>query len=85
MLVILIVWIIFICLEQKTNLNKKACENKDFCGVIMASEDTRILEFNHYLKSDKTLSIIYADLESLIKRIDRCKDNSEKSSTTKVG
>ena len=32
-----------------------------------------------------TPSIIYADLESLIKRIDRCKYSSEKSSTTKSG
>ena len=71
--------------KNKLEFHKKVCENKDFCGVIMPSEDTRILEFNQYLKSDKTLCIIYADLESLIKRIDRCEDNSEKSSTTKVG
>ena len=32
----------------------------------------------------KILSIIYADLESLIKRIDRFKNNFEKSSATKV-
>ena len=71
--------------KYKLDFHKKVCEDKDFCGVIMPSEGTRILEFNQYLKSDKTLCIIYADLESLIKRIDRCEDNSEKSSTTKVG
>ena len=32
----------------------------------MASEDTKILKFNQNLKSDKTPSVIYEDLESLI-------------------
>ena len=50
----------------------------------MPSKDTKILEFNPYQKSDKTPSIIYADLESLIKRIDGCKNNFEETSTTKV-
>ena len=29
--------------------------------------------------------IIYADIESLIKKIDGCENNSEKSSATKIG
>ena len=49
----------------------------------MPSKDTKILEFNQLCQSDKTPSIIHADLESLIKRIDRCKNNSEKLSTGK--
>ena len=48
----------------------------------MLSEDTKILEFNQYRKTE-TPSIIYADLESLIKRIDGFKNKFEKSSTTK--
>ena len=39
----------------------------------MSSEDTKILEFNQNQKSDKALFIIYADLECIIKKIDRCK------------
>ena len=35
----------------------------------MSSEDTKILEFNQYHKSNKTPFIIYAGLESLIKKI----------------
>ena len=35
----------------------------------MPFEDTKILEFNQYQKSDKTPFIIYADLESLIKKM----------------
>ena len=46
---------------------KKLCQNKDFCGAVM-TEDTKILEFNKYEKSKKTPSIIYADLEYLIKK-----------------
>ena len=50
----------------------------------MPSEDTKILEFNQHRKSDRTPSFIYAVIESFIKRIDGCKNNSEKLSTTKV-
>ena len=37
----------------------------------MTSEEDKILEFNEYIKSDKTPCIIYAaDIESLIKKMD---------------
>ena len=39
---------------------------KYFCGAIMPSEDTKLLEFKKYPKTDKTPSIIHEDLESLI-------------------
>ena len=35
-----------------------------FCNVKLPSEDTKILEFNQYQKSDKTPFNVYADLES---------------------
>ena len=50
----------------------------------MPSEDSKILEFNQYQKSNKAPLIIYADLECIIEKIDGCKYNSENSSTTKV-
>ena len=50
----------------------------------MPSEDTKILEFNQYQKSDKAPIIIYADDECIIEMIDGCKSNAENSSTTKV-
>ena len=34
--------------KSKLELHKRVCENKDFCNVIMPSEDTKILEFNQY-------------------------------------
>ena len=48
----------------------------------MPSEDTKILEFNQYQKSDKAPFIIYADLECIIEKTDGCKNNPENSSTT---
>ena len=50
----------------------------------MPFEDTKILQFNQYYKSDKAPFIIYADFESLIVKIDGCENNPEKSSTTNV-
>ena len=40
---------------------------------------------NQYKKSNKAQFIIYTDLECLIDKIDRPKNNPENSSTTKVG
>ena len=37
------------------------------------------------MKSDKMMYIIHADIESLIKKIDNCKNNPEKFPTTKIG
>ena len=53
------------------------CENKDFCGVVMPSVDTKI--------STKNLIMYYEDHKSLIKKVDGCKNNSVESSTTKKG
>ena len=57
---------------------KKHVQIKDFFGIVMPSEKDNILEFNQYMKSDKTRYIIYADTESLIRKI----DGSANSSTT---
>ena len=49
----------------------------------MPSEKDKIIELNQYIKLDKMLYIIYADIESLIKKIDGCANDPENSSTTK--
>ena len=36
-----------------------------------------MLEFNQYMKSDKMQYIIYADIDTLIKKIDGCANNPE--------
>ena len=45
-----------------------AYKNKDFCNVNMPSDDTKILEFNQYQKSDKAPFIIYVDLKCIIEK-----------------
>ena len=51
----------------------------------MPSEDTKIWEFKQNQKSDKATFIIYTDFKYVIENIDGCKNNSENSSTAKVG
>ena len=59
-------------------------KNKDFCNVIMPSEDTEVLEFNQYQKFDKAPFIVHSDPECITENIDVCKNNPENSPTTKV-
>ena len=51
----------------------------------MPSEKDNMFELNEYMKSDKIPYIIYADIESLINKVDGCANNLENSSTIKIG
>ena len=44
----------------------------------MPNEDNKILKYNHEEKSMKDPFIIYADLESLLEKMNNCYDNPEK-------
>ena len=61
---------------------KKYVKIKIFCGIVMPSEKDNVLEFNQYMKSNKMPYIIYANIESLIKKIGGCANSS---SATKIG
>ena len=50
----------------------------------MSFEDNKIFEFNEIQNSDKLPFTIYADIECIIEKIDRCKNNPENLYTTKV-
>ena len=50
----------------------------------MPFEDTKILEITQYWRSDEASFILYADLEWIIEKIDRCKNNPKNSFKTKV-
>ena len=63
---------------------KKYVKKKDLCNIIMPSEETRVLGFNKYKKPDKAPSIIYADLECILEKIDGCKNNPENQSAANV-
>ena len=69
--------------KNRLESHKKVFENEDFCNNVMPSEDTKILDFIQYQISDRAPFIIYADLQCLIENIGGCKNNFERSSTTK--
>ena len=71
--------------ENRFNSHEKVCKNKDFCEILMPSQKDNILVFNQNMKSDKMPYIIYADMESLIKKIDGFTNNPGNPSTTKIG
>ena len=50
----------------------------------MHSEDSKILKFNQYQKSDKAPFIIYADLECIIEKIGGYINNPTISFNTKI-
>ena len=50
----------------------------------MLEEDNKILKYNQGENSMKVPFIIYADLESLLEKMNTCHNNPEKSSTTKI-
>ena len=62
---VIFVWIAFISLEQRDKLesHRKLCENKHFGNLIMPYEDTKILEFDQYQKSDEGPLTIYTYFE----------------------
>ena len=70
--------------KNKLKKHKKVCENHDYCYVEMPEEDNKILKYNQGDKSMKVPFIIYADLESLLEKMNTCHNNHEKSSTTKI-
>ena len=70
--------------ENKLKKHKKVCENHNYCYVEMPEEDNKILKYNQGEKSIKVPFIIYADLESLLEKMNTCHNNPEKSSTTKI-
>ena len=69
--------------ENKLKSYEKVCTNKNFCGCVMPSGKKKRLECNQYIKSDEMPCIIFPDIESLVRKIDRCAINPEKSSTMK--
>ena len=71
--------------ERKINLihMKKYVKRKIFVELLCHPKNN-IFEFNQYIKLGKMQYIIHADVESLIEKIDNCKNNPEKYLTTKI-
>ena len=71
--------------ENKLKKQKKVCEDHDYYEVEMPENDNKILKYNNGEKPMKVPFIIYADLESLLEKMNTCHNNNpEKSSTTKI-
>ena len=70
---------------NKVRYQEKACKNENFYAITLTTQKDIILKLNQNMKSGKTPCIIYADLESLIKKINNSKNNSKKSSIAKMG
>ena len=71
-------------IENKLKKDKKVCGNHDYCYVEMPEKGNKILKYNQGEKSMKVPFTIYADLESLLEKMNTCHNNPEKSSTTKI-
>ena len=70
--------------ENKLKKHYNVCKNYDYCYAEMSKEDNKILIYNHGEKPMKVVFIIYADLESLLEKMNTCNNNPKKSSTTKI-
>ena len=77
------------CFRSYTTGNKlkkhvRICENHDYCYVEMPKEHSKILQYNHGENSMQVPFIIYADLQSLLEKMNTSHNNPEKLSTTKI-
>ena len=69
--------------EEKLRKHERICKDHDFCHLKMPDEDNKILKYIPGEKSLKVPFIIYADLECLLRKINICRNNPEKSYTEK--
>ena len=54
--------------ENKLNVRKKVCENRNYCKIEMPSNDNNFIKYNQGEKSLKLPFVIYADLECILKK-----------------
>ena len=72
--------------RTKNKLKKyyNVCKNYNYCYVELPEEDNKILKYNHGEKSMKFSFIIYADLESLLEKMNTYHNNPKKPSAIKI-
>ena len=68
--------------KQALDKHKEYCYNNECVKTIMPVKDT-YLRFKNFLHSEKFPFVVYADMESLIKNMDNCDPNPDKSYTKK--
>ena len=67
--------------ENKLKKHENVCENHDYCYVEMPKENNKRLKDNHGEKCMKVQFIIYANLKSMLEKMNTCHNNPKKSST----
>ena len=72
---------LFVHDKKRLEKNERICKDHHFCHVKMPDQNNKFLKYNSGEKSLKVPSIIYADLECLLIKIDTCPNNTEKSYT----
>ena len=72
------------CTKNKCKELENVCKNPNYCYIELPKEDKKILKYNHEEKFRKAPFAIYADMESLLQKVDTFHNNPEKSSTTKI-
>ena len=71
------------CAKNKLKEHDNICKNHDYYYIEMSEERKK----NWNKTAEKSLwkfHVIYADMESLLEKIDTCHNNPEKSLTTKT-
>ena len=68
--------------EKVSEKHMKICKDKDYCYIEMPEKDT-FINYHPGVKSMRAPFVIYADLESLLNKMDTCTNGPNKSSTTK--
>ena len=69
--------------KKKLRKHERICRDHEFCHLKMPDEDNKILKYIPGEKSLRVPFIIYADLECLLRKINTCQINPEKSYTEK--
>ena len=77
------------CFHSYQTLNKlkkhgRVCKTHDYCHIDMPEDGENILKYSPGDKSLKTLFIIYADLECLLKKEQSCQNNPKNSYTQRL-
>ena len=70
-------------IKKTLKKHMKVCEDKDYCYVEMPEGDASI-KYHPGIKSMRAPFAIYADLESLLTKMDTCINNPGKSSTAQI-
>ena len=68
--------------KSKLKKHKKICKNHNFCHLKMPDANKNILESKAGKKLLKHAFVIYADLECLLKKMNMCNNNPNKSYKT---